>query len=193
MARTTKEQEKVVGVWHKKSKSVWFNILPAPSHSYTLQRPFRKYKLSFKKSLIVFVAASGSARLQDSACPHMDAVGPAPSLISLLLLWLKQAGPFCGGGREGGRKTREGKTSYCQTLDTVSDKSHKLVFLFLIPSFPRFFFVCFLHAWKVTQGLHHINQRGKNVECLERYGLAKSLNGHKSISLKEVVKGLCSC
>lgn len=50
--------------------------------------------------------AFGSVTLQDPACPHMEAFGPAPSLISPLPLWLKQAGHFCGGGREGGRKNK---------------------------------------------------------------------------------------
>lgn len=94
--------------------------LQTDSHSFTYWLPL--------------LPAFGSVTLQDPACPHMEAFGPAPSVISPLPLWLKQAGHFCGGGREGGRKTREEGGSCCQTLDAAPDKSHKLVSLFLCPS-----------------------------------------------------------
>lgn len=48
-----------------------------------------------------------SIRSQDQACPHMEAFGPTPSLISLLPPWLNQAGHFWWGRSKESNNGRE--------------------------------------------------------------------------------------
>lgn len=130
------------------------NILPAPLQPHSppqvtlihIQRHDYKNinRRSFTYSLTVFVACpQGQLGCRTRPVPIWRLLVPRPVWFPLPPPWLNQAGHFCGGGREGGRKTREGERSYCQTLDkqrhTVPDKSHKLVFLFLRPSFPPAF------------------------------------------------------
>lgn len=112
------------------------NILPAPLqphspprvtriHTHT-ETPLHKYKqaLFHKLTDSLCCLPPGSIRSQDQACPHMEAFGPTPSLISPLPRWLNQAGHFCGGWREGGRVSREGERNYSQILAKQFQISH---------------------------------------------------------------------
>lgn len=169
---------------HVKHKSVCdlppeghINILPAPrqSHSAHYRDTITKIQTdSFTYSLTAFVACLWVSKV---AGPSLSPYGsfwsraqfdfPSASLIkaSWTFLW-----------RDAGRKTREGKRSYCQTLDTVSDKSHKLVLLFLRPSLPPLP-LCFLSFPPCLRNESMYTPRNSEKQkChLSRKGLAKSL------------------
>lgn len=126
----------------------------------------------------------GSIRSQDQACPHMEAFGPTPSLISPLPPWLNQAGHYCGGGREGGRVTREGERNYYQTLwKAATHCSRQVTQAYLLLSLsifsslaPNLSFVSSKHSIRLKKELMYILYDAENQKSnLQRKGMAQSL------------------